>query len=88
MTCGECGTSHDDLRAVPGRPHAVYCPPCRKDIAAKHGRTAMNNLTAAEKTELSESGGNALLRMMGSQYYVALGRRSAAQRAKRLEAEA
>lgn len=48
-----------------------------KEIAARAGRISRSRLTPEQRTEVAELGGNTLLRLMGTQYYAALGRRSA-----------
>lgn len=48
-----------------------------REIASRAGKTTMSRMTLEEKTALGEKGGNALLNMMGTAYYAALGRKSA-----------
>ena len=49
-------------------------------VASRAGRLKIERMTAAELTAFTTAGGNALLRMYGSQYYSALGKRSAEKR--------
>lgn len=53
-----------------------------RNIAARAGHTTMSRLTPEQRTALGESGGNALLNMLGVQYYQALGRKSAQMRSE------
>jgi hypothetical protein len=80
MSCSACGSDSDGLATVPGR-KGLVCPQCRKSIASAHGRSSMNKKTQEQKTDLAESGGNALLRQQGLQYYFDLAQRSVKARA-------
>lgn len=54
-----------------------------REIAARAGRTTMARKTSAQRTAESTAAGNALLLQMGTDYYAAMGRRSAQLRRER-----
>jgi hypothetical protein len=53
------------------------------ELAARHGRLSMGRFTADELSSHQKKAGNALLLQHGVGYYSALGKLSAAARAKR-----
>ena len=51
-----------------------------REVASKAGRLKIERMTAGELRAFTTAGGNALLRMYGTQYYSALGKRSTKKR--------
>lgn len=54
-----------------------------REIASRAGRTTMSRKTPAQRVAQAEAAGNALLMQFGSDYYAAMGRKSARLRRER-----